>query len=407
MNQPLPSWAIVPTPSPSPPQEDRAPVPPSQADDASDLAALTRKVDSQEPLTQSDVDQAEALFARRPRHRATRRLLKELLWEAARQAKANGRTGTGRRYLERATHQLPDDRSVWLTLIKEYEGTRDWREAEGAAERGLKERPDDSKLHVALARAISRQGRDGEAADLLRRRLRRRPDDAAARRELARLERVLGSVADLEQRSTRHFTVHFEGAADDALGRDLVKVLEEKYAMLARTLDCEPKRKVPVMLLPRQTYRSVSSGPHWAAGYFSRSDARIRIGTRDLSPGFVPLDLERLLTHELVHAFVFACAGGNVPRDINEGLAQYLSGKRLGYTLDPARAESSDGQMNVRDFYDSALSYVEYLIGRYRQQALNDLLRYAGETGSAEQAFRRAFSRTHAETREEWLRSLR
>ena len=63
--------------------------------------------------------------------------------------------------------------------------------------------------------------------------------------------------------------------------------------------------------------------------------------------------------------------------------------------------------MEVDDFYDSALSFVEYLIGRYRQQGLNDLLKYSGETGSVDQAFQRALHRTYDETREEWLKSLR
>jgi hypothetical protein len=333
--------------------------------------------------------------------------VRELLWEAARQADARGRSVTALRYLERATELLPEEPAVWTNLIERHRQEGRWRDAERTARRGLSELPDSSALHLALAQAISRQGRDREAADGLRRRLTARPDDAAARRELARLDRSLDSVAGLAHRTSAHFSVRFEGEADDALGRALLELLEEKYDMLEDILDCEPNRQIPIILLPRQTYSSVSSAPDWAAGYYSHSDARIRIGTRDLSPGFVPLDLERLLTHELVHAFIHARTGGAVPDDINEGLAQYLSGKRLGYRLDPRRAEVQDGRMEVDDFYDSALSFVEYLIGRYRQQGLNDLLKYSGETGSVDQAFQRALHRTYDETREEWLKSLR
>lgn len=408
VEQALPSWVILPSPVASPPSRGSvALAPTAQPRDADDLAALLRRVEEREALDSSHIDQAEALFARRPGHAPTRRLLRELLWEAARQAEERDRLTTGRRYVERATELLPEDRVVWLKLIESHEAARRWAEGERAAERGLSELPDDTGLHVALARALSQQGRDREAADLLRRHLIKRPGAAVARRELARLERVLDSVAGLEHRTSSHFSVHFDGEADDDLGRALLEVLEEKHEMLARTLGCEPEREIPVVLLPRRTFREVSSAPHWAAGYFSHSDARIRIGTRNLAPGFVPLDLERLLTHELAHAFIFARTGGAVPTDINEGLAQYLSGKRLGYRLDPSRAEVREGRMNVRDFYDSSLSFAEYLIGRYRQQGLNELLEYAGETGSAEQAFRRAFARTYEETREEWLKSLR
>jgi tetratricopeptide (TPR) repeat protein len=371
------------------------------------VAALSLLVGERHPIESSHVEMAEALLSRNPGDPATRRLLKDLLWEAARQADERGRSVTARRYLERATDLLPEDPAVWMHLIERHQGDGSWREAERVARRGLSEAPDSSVLHLALARALSRQGRDREAAEALRQRLAARPGDAAARRELALLETNLDSVAGLAHRASSHFNVRFEGEADDALGRALLELLEDKYDMLERALRCEPNRRIPVILLPHQTYSSVSSAPEWAAGYFSLSDARIRIGTRDLSPGFVPLDLERLLTHELAHAFIYACAGSAIPDDINEGLAQYLSGRRLGYRLDPRRAEVREGRMTVDDFYDSALSFVEYLIGRYRQQALSDLLRYAGETGSVDEAFRRALHRTYDETRREWLESLR
>lgn len=37
---------------------------------------------------------------------------------------------------------------------------------------------------------------------------------------------------------------------------------------------------------------------------------------------------------------------------------------------------------------------------------MNDLLKYAGETGSVDQAFRRVFHQSYDETREEWIKHL-
>ena len=45
-------------------------------------------------------------------------------------------------------------------------------------------------------------------------------------------------------------------------------------------------------------------------------------------------------------------------------------------------------------------------LGTRSERALNDLLRFAGETGDVDQAFRRTFSRTYDEMRQEWLESL-
>jgi len=356
-------------------------------------------------MESSRVAEAEALLGRHPEVPEVGRLAEAALELAAQQASRRGRRVDAARYREQAAELRPESRGAWLRLVSGHEAGGDWREAEQAARRGLSALPDEPALHLALARALEQQGRDEDAADVLRRRLASRRDDAA-RAELERLEKELQSVAGLARRASSHFDIRFEGREDATLGTALLQVLEEKYSMLARTLDFEPDRTIPVVLLPDETFRTATSAPGWAGAFYSHADGRIRVRTRDLTAGFVPVDLERTLTHELAHAFVHARTRGAVPDDVNEGLAQYLSGKRLGYRLDPARAVVRDGRMKVDDFYDSSLSFVEYLVERYRQPVLNDLLKQAGETGNVDQAFRRAFHQTYDETRAEWLKQL-
>jgi hypothetical protein len=377
--------------------------PPSE--DAAAVSSLLRAVGARVEIESSHVDQAEGLLGRNPAEPDMARLLEQVLELAARQASQRDRPVDAVRYRERATELLPGSRRAWLLLVEGYQAAGAWPEAERAARRGLSALPDESPLHLALARALSQQGRDEDAADVLRRRLASRSDEAA-RLELARLEKEIQSVAGLAQGTSSHFSIRFEGQEDAALGNALLRVLEDKHSMLARVLDFEPAREIPVLLYPRETFRSISNAPEWAGGYYSGSDRRIRIGTRDLSPGFVPVDLERTLTHELTHAFIHARTRGVVPDDINEGLAQYLSGRRLGYRLDPGRAVVRDGRMKVDDFYDSALSFVEYLLDRHRQSRMNDLLEQAGKTGNVDEAFRRAYHQSYDETRGEWIKSL-
>ena len=175
--------------------------------------------------------------------------------------------------------------------------------------------------------------------------------------------------------------------------------------MLARTLDFEPAQPIPVILYPRE--RSWRRAPQLGPARPSATATAGSVSVRATSPGFVPLDLERTLTHELTHAFVFGLTRGALTRDVNEGLAQYLSGRRLGYRLDPSRVATTGERVKVDDYYDSALSFVEYLIDRYRQSSVNDALKYTGETGSIEQGFRRALHQGYEETRQEWIKSLR
>jgi hypothetical protein len=374
-------------------------------EDTAVFANLARAIAARAEIDSSHVDQVERLHASYPGVPAVDQALEAVLEAAAYQSGARGRQVDSVRYREEASELLPERPGVWLRLIAMHEERRAWPDAERAARRALSSLPDESSLHVALARALSQQSRDEEAADVLRRRLIAR-DDPAARATLARLEAALASVAGLARRSSAHFSVMFEGQPDDALGSSLLQTLEEKYAMIARTLDYEPTQPVPVILYPREVFKATGA-PGWAGATYSHGDGRIRVGTRDLSAGFVPLDLERTLTHELTHAFVHGLTRGAVPRDVNEGLAQYLSGKRLGYRLDPARVAPSNERVKVDDYYDSALSFVEYLLDRYRQPAMNDLLKYAGETGSVDQGFQRAYHQGYQETRQEWIKTLR
>jgi tetratricopeptide (TPR) repeat protein len=373
-------------------------------EDAALVVPLVRMVESRSEVDDSHLRQAEDVHSRHQNVRVVRETLESLLELAAIQANNRGRSHEAVRYRVRATELWPENGMAWLRFIGHHEQRQEWREAEQAARRAISAAPDVQSFHVALAGALMQQGRDPEAADLLRR-LPGGGENSAARQLLARLEKELG-VAGMARVESSHFAVRFEGKADDALGKALVQTLEEKHALLSRTLGFGPGTSIPVILYPTQAFQSISGAPEWAGGYFSHSDGRIRIGTRNMSAGFVPLDLERMITHELTHAFLAWRTRGLTPDELNEGLAQYLSGKRLGYRLAKSRTEVRDGRMKVDDFYDSALSFVEYLIDRYRQGAINDALEAMGTTGNVDQAFRRAYGQTYAETREEWLKQL-
>lgn len=388
---PVPLWS---TADPVLPPEDRALLEP-----------LLRVVASRSEVEESHIRQAEELHIRHPGHASMRQALEGLFELAARQAHEKGHPLDAVRYRVRATELWPETPGIWLRLIQYHEETRAWRDAELAARRAVSACPDAASLHKVLAGVLVRQGRDQEAADVLRGLLTRH-DDVAVRNFLAQLEAQLGSVANLTRQTSLHFGVRFEGEPDNTLGQALLKVLEEKHEMLSRILDFVPEGQVQVILYPRETFRSVSTSPGWAGGYYDHSDGRIRIGTRDLSAGFVPLDLERTLTHELTHAFLAWRTRGLTPRDINEGLAQYLSGRRLGYRLAASRAVARNGSLTVDDFYDAALSFVEFLLDRYRQASMNVLLETLGTTGDVDKAFRRACGQSYQEAREEWLKQL-
>src|SRR6185436_14719070 len=159
------------------------------------------------------------------------------------------------------------------------------------------------------------------------------------------------------------------------VGREILRALERHYATLASALDHQPETAVPVILFSRESYYTATGAPAWSGGIYDGTDGRIRIPIRGLDAGLTP-DMDNTLVHELTHAFVFDRTRGVAPRDIQEGLAQYMEGKRIASELNTQQLEwLADGRIQgVAGLYLGALSYVEYLVAQRGMGGMNDLL---------------------------------
>jgi len=116
-----------------------------------------------------------------------------------------------------------------------------------------------------------------------------------------------------------HFTVLFEGPAEENIAAAAVEVLERTYDRIGDLLQTYPADTVTVILYTQQQFRDVTRTPNWSGGLF---DGRIRLPIRGgLSD---PQELERVLAHEYVHALIHSIAPGGVPAWLNEGTAMAL-----------------------------------------------------------------------------------
>ena len=116
-----------------------------------------------------------------------------------------------------------------------------------------------------------------------------------------------------------HFTVLFEGPAEEGIAAAAVEILERVYFRIGDTLQTYPAEPVTVVLYTQQQFRDVTRTPGWSGGLF---DGRIRMPIRGGLGD--PQELERVLTHEYVHALIHSVAAGGVPAWLNEGLAVAL-----------------------------------------------------------------------------------
>jgi tetratricopeptide (TPR) repeat protein len=127
---------------------------------------------------------------------------------------------------------------------------------------------------------------------------------------------------------SEHFTALFEAATDEPLAREVVERLEAAYSRVGKILGAHPSRPITVVLYTREQFGDITRLSAWSAAAY---DGRIRL---PLSAALEHREeLDRLLSHEFVHAVVAALGGRTVPAWVNEGLAT---------VLEPAGLEDDD-----------------------------------------------------------------
>ncbi len=140
---------------------------------------------------------------------------------------------------------------------------------------------------------------------------------------LERAGRDQAAEAGASERETSHFVLRYQGNATPQLAADVLRTLEEHFNSLRSTLDFTPVDPIGVVLYTQQSFRDITLAPTWASGYY---DGRIRVPVEGLTS--VTPELSRVLKHELTHSFVFQMSLGRCPTWLNEGLAQWMEGKR-------------------------------------------------------------------------------
>jgi tetratricopeptide (TPR) repeat protein len=140
------------------------------------------------------------------------------------------------------------------------------------------------------------------------------------------------------QRVGTHFTVLVEGPAEAPLAARAVDVLEKAYWKIGAALYAYPADVITVVLYTREQFRDVTQSPAWAGGAF---DGRIRVPVQGALENAA--EFERVLTHELTHAFVRSIAGQSAPNWLNEGLAIHFEGSDL--SRHTARIQAATGRL--------------------------------------------------------------
>jgi tetratricopeptide (TPR) repeat protein len=163
--------------------------------------------------------------------------------------------------------------------------------------------------------------------------LRADPEVQAA---LDKAQRDKQEEENYKENESSHFTLRYSGAEEPALARDVLRTLEMHYEDIESSLDFSPPDPIGVVLYTQQAFADITRAPGWVGAL---NDGRIRVPVQGLA-GVTP-ELSRVLKHELTHSFVTQKTRGRAPIWLQEGLAQWMEGKR-----------SDENAANLLQIYD-------------------------------------------------------
>ena len=196
--------------------------------------------------------------------------------------------------------------------------------ARPSLERALSLNPRLTDASTVLAIALYRLGKVADAVKVLETGQKYAPDNKDIADLLVKWRPEATSQSGLFEARGAHFSVLFQGPADDLVARRIVDLLEDAYWRICAALSTYPTEPVTVVLYTTEQFRATANAPDWAGAVY---DGRIKIPTVGALQN--PADLKSTLAHEFTHAVVAQLAGGAVPKWLNEGLAELLESNDL------------------------------------------------------------------------------
>lgn len=269
--------------------------------------------------------------------------------------------------------------------------------AQSRFERALTLNPNYLEAAVWLGDLHYRAGRLSEAIAIYKMALRRSASRSGLEAQLADWSKEQELHGRFREVRTEHFSTLFESPSDEPLAREASERLEKAYWRVGGTLGVFPSQRIEVVLYTREQFSTITRLASWSAAAY---DGRIRVPIAGTLPSHDELD--RILSHEFVHAVVATLGGRAVPAWLNEGLATVLEPEgshdaEASLTETHVRPDLSQlhqpfvdlSRGDAKTAYASAARAVRRLIEQRGAGAIVALLQDLGQGASFASAFQR------------------
>jgi tetratricopeptide (TPR) repeat protein len=245
----------------------------------------------------------------------------------------------------------------------------------------------------------------------MRRALELAPSREDIAQRIEQMQRLLASEDGHWTESLDHYELSFDGNRSDLLWDSLTlpPLLESIYGEYGEHFDCWPvergREKIRIVLYTREEFHAATGIGHWAGGVF---DGAVRVPVTDLKKD--KREIERVLRHEIAHAFVHYAGGRSVPGWLNEGLAQWLESSDFvtrAQRVAAARKQFGDGpkialselggsladlkeEPRIQRAYQQSLLLVDRIEKEYGERLLFQMVQACAQGKRPEATFRDA-----------------
>jgi tetratricopeptide (TPR) repeat protein len=297
-----------------------------------------------------------------------------------------------------AVSYQPEQPALLMNLAYLYLRKSEFKNAIDYLDKAKRLAPADADVYKLEGWAYYGMNRLGPATEEWKKALELRPDADTQ----AALEKALRDKAEedsYKENESAHFQLKYNGEAEPALAREVLRTLEQHFNEIESELNYTPPEPIGVVLYTQQAYADITQAPRWVGAI---NDGRIRVPVQGLSR--VTWDLSRVLKHELTHSFIQQKTRNRAPTWLQEGVAQWMEGKRsdenalvLVRVYDDGQAAAL-GQLEgswlklqddiARYAYAWALANTEYIVETQGMADVERILDRIGSGASTEQALR-------------------
>jgi tetratricopeptide (TPR) repeat protein len=221
-----------------------------------------------------------------------------------------------------AVFYAPEDPAMLMELAYVYLRRSEFKQSLEYLERAKRYAPNSPDVYKLEGWTYYGLNRPDQAAAEWKKSLALRPDPEVQ----AALDKAVRDKAEEEnykENESAHFQLKYNGAAEPGLAREVLHTLEGHYQQIESELNFSPPDPIGVVLYTQEGFADITRAPGWVGAL---NDGRIRVPVQGLTG--VDSELSRVLRHELTHSFIQQKTRGRAPTWIQEGVAQWMEGKR-------------------------------------------------------------------------------